>query len=103
MRLIKELSGMLEDEIKGVEEYARLAIKVRDEAPTLAEMLYTISKQEAEHVNKLHEGVTQLVNEYKRTKGEPPKEMQAVYNYLHEKHIDDYKEAKRYQDIYAGK
>lgn len=103
MRLIKTLSELLDEEIDGIKTYAKLAIDVRDDYPQLAETLFTISKQESEHVNKLHEGVTQVINKYKNTHGEPPKEMLAVYEYLHQKHIDKHAEAKRYQDIYLGK
>lgn len=103
MRLIKQLSERLEDEIKGVRIYAKMAIETKEEHPMLADVLYSISRQESEHVMKLHDGVANLIAEFRREKGEPPKEMMALYEYLHEKHIDDFNDAKRYQDIYSGK
>lgn len=102
MRLIRDLSERIEDEIKGVKIYAKMAIEVKEEHPVLADMLYSISRQESEHVSKLHDGVASLITEFRRDKGEPPKEMLAVYEYLHEKHIDDFNDAKRYQDIYSS-
>lgn len=101
MKLIRELSECIDDEIKGVKGYAKLATKIKEEHPQIAETLFQISKQEGEHVNKLHDSVAQLISEYRKTNGDPPKEMLAVYDYLHEKHIDQFNEAKRYQDVYS--
>jgi hypothetical protein len=42
----------------------------------------------------LHNAVTAVIQKYRREKGEPPADMLAVYNYLHEKAIDDVKEVK---------
>lgn len=39
-------------------------------------------------MNGLHQIVVNLIDQYRRTNGEPPADMQAVYNYLHQKHID---------------
>lgn len=103
MKLIKTLSEKIEEEITGVKDYAKLAIEVREEYPMLGDVLFTISRQEADHVNKLHEQVARVIQEYRQKEGEPPADMLAVYNYLHEKHIEAFAEAKRYQDIYQGK
>lgn len=103
MKLIRELSERIEEEIKDVKMYAKLATREKESHPMLAETLYSISRQETEHVNRLHEGVAQIIAEYRKEHGEPPAEMLAIYNYLHEKHIEQFAEAKKIQDIYAGK
>lgn len=51
----------------------------------------------------LHEQVVKLINEYRKEKGDPPKEMQAVYDYLHKRFIDKQKEIKIMQDMYVEK
>jgi hypothetical protein len=48
----------------------------------------------------LHNDVVKIIKEYREKNGEPPASMLAVYEYLHNKHIDDFNEAKRYQDEY---
>ena len=103
MKLIKELSEMIEDEIKDVRKYAEKAVALKSEHPAMADVLMNISKQEGEHMNKLHEQVSKLISEYRGKNGEPPADMMAVYDYLHQKQIEEYAEAKRFQDIYLGR
>lgn len=103
MKLIKELSEMIEDEIGDVRKYAKKALEVRENYPLLADVLYSISRQESEHMNKLHEQVARIIADYRAKNGEPPADMLAIYDYLHKKQIDEYADAKRYQDIYSGR
>lgn len=103
MKLIKELSEMIDEEIEGVAGYATKAIEVKGEYPLVAETLIAISKQEAEHVNKLHDAVSKVISDYRAKNGNPPESMLAVYNYLHEKQITKFAEAKRLQDMYVGR
>ena len=50
----------------------------------------------------LHTEVVKIIENYRKTKGEPPKEMQWVYDYLHKQHIDDLAEVKRYLEMYKS-
>ena len=88
MKLIKELTGRIEEEIYGAEEYIKEAIKLKHEHPSLAKTLYDISNQEMSHIDMLHAEVVKLIEEHRRTHGEPPAPMMAVSQYLHERHID---------------
>lgn len=54
-------------------------------------------------MNLLHAQVVKLIDIYKKTKGEPPAAMQAVYDYLHEKYIEEVKEVKTMQQMYTEK
>ena len=100
MKVIKKLSEMIEDEIGDVKKYSKYALKYRDEYPQLASDLHTLSLEEAKHLKLLHSDVEKLIKDYREKKGEPPAAMLAVYEYLHDRHIDEYNEAKRYQDEY---
>ena len=42
------------------------------------------------------------VEDHRRTHGEPPAAMMAVYEYIHQKHIDALADARRYQDVYKS-
>lgn len=102
MKLIKELEELIEDEIHDVKKYAKMAVELKEGNPSLAQVLFTISTQEEQHQASLHTEVVKIINEYKRTKGEPPAAMQAVYDFMHKRHIENMAEARRYQDMYRN-
>lgn len=102
MKIIKELSEMIEDELEGAEEYAKMAVMHREDNPTLAKTFYDISTDEMRHVNMLHDEVTRVIEAYKKEHGEPPAMMKAVYDYLHERHIAEANEVRMYQAQYRG-
>ena len=100
MKLIKELTERIEEEIDGAEEYVKEAIKLKHEHPSLAKTLYDISNQEMTHIDMLHSEVVKLIEESRRTYGEPPAPMMAVYQYLHERHIDKVNNIRMLQNEY---
>ena len=102
MKLIKELEEQIEEEIHDVKKYAKMATELKGEHPALAQVLYTISTQEDSHHAMIHAEVVKIIEEHKRTKGEPPAPMMAVYDFMHKRHIEDMAEARRYQDIYKN-
>ena len=102
MKIIKELEELIEDDIRDVKKYAKMATELKDEYPNLAQALYTISTQEETHQAALHTEVVKILEEYKRSSGEPPAAMMAVYDYLHKRHIENMAEARRYQDMYKN-
>lgn len=102
MKLIEELSDMIEDEIEGAEKYAERAVELKAEHRKLADTLYELANEEMGHINRLHAEVVRLIEDYRKDKGEPPIAMMAVYDYLHKRHIERVAEIKRYQDMYKN-
>lgn len=102
MKIIKCLSEKIEDELHDAEEYIDLAMKWKSEEPDTAELFYTLSTEEMGHVDKLHQEVTELIEEYRKEKGEPPKDMMVLYEYLHEKHIGTATQIKIKQGMYKA-
>ena len=95
MKLIKELEELIEEEISDVKKYAKLATEMKHDRPSLAQVFYNLSTQEEGHQQMLHNEVVKIIEEYRKEKGNPPPEMQAIYAYVHKKHIEKMAEARR--------
>lgn len=102
MKIIKELSDMISEELEGAENYAKMAIHYKTEHPGLASTFYEISTQEMRHVNMLHDEVVKCIKSYREKHGDPPPAMQAIYDWQHKKQIEEAAEVKRYQEQYAN-
>ena len=102
MKIIKVLAEKIEEELHDADDYIALAIAWKDEEPVTADLFYQLSLEEIGHVDKLHVEVARLIGEYKQVTGEPPKEMQALYNYLHEKHIGEAMRIKVKQGMFKS-
>lgn len=100
MRLIAKLSDMIEEEINDAGKYIRCALIHKEDNPEAARVFYNLSNQELEHMAILHNLVVNLISEYKKEHGDPPPEMQARYDWLHERHVEDANEVMVLQASY---
>ena len=100
MKIMKLIEEHIGDEIHDMKEYAKLAVEYKDECPELAELFYNLSTEEKHHMGLLHEKAVSEIEKYRKNHGEPPKEMLAVYDYIHRKHIEKTEKAERYRAMY---
>lgn len=102
MKIIKELSEMIDEELEGAENYAKMAAHYRVENPSLASVFYEISTQEMRHVTMLHDEVAKVIKAHRETHGEPPAAMMAIYDWEHKKQIEKANRVKVMQGQYRG-
>ena len=102
MKIIKCVAEKVEEELHDAEAYIDLAMAWKDEQPETADVFYELSLEEMKHVDKLHAEVADLISEYRQEKGEPPKGMQSLYDWLHQKHIAEAMRIKVKQGMYKA-
>lgn len=100
MKIIKELTEMIEEELEGALSYAKEAVDLKESEPAIASTFYEIANQEMRHVEILHDRVAETIRKHREKHGEPPAPMMAVYEYLHKKHIENAAEVKRFLEMY---
>ena len=102
MKIIQWISDRIEDEIADASTYAEHALKFKDNMQKLADTLMKISEEEMRHMALLHNEVVDIINDYRKTNGEPPADMLAVYDYLHKRQIEKSAEVKAMQMMYRS-
>ena len=101
MTILKCLSEDIECTLDMAEEDIKKAMMYKDEYPTAAKAFYTKSVMLMDSIKPQHDAVVGLIEGYKKEKGEPPEAMMAVYNYMHERHINKAAAIKALQDMYS--
>lgn len=99
MKIIKIVAQKIEEEMHDAEEYAKLSYQYQLEYPDLADVFLTLSRQEVTHANMLHTQAERLIKAYRDSGKETPPAMQAVYDWEHEKMIDNMARIKMMQDM----
>lgn len=100
MKVIRMLSDMVEDTLDCAEKYIEAAIENKIEYPEVSSTLLSLSEIEMKSMSMLHTVVTKIIADYRKTNGEPPEPMMAVYEYLHKRHIDHASRIKAMQAMY---
>lgn len=54
----------------------------------MSQVFYNLSIDNMDRIDKLHNQVVSIIKEYRNKEGEPPAPMMAIYNYMHERHIN---------------
>lgn len=101
MKVIKCMCETIEDTLDMAEDYIKKAIMYKNEYPLAAKAYYNQSIVLMDSLKGLHDGVVGLIEGYRKEKGEPPTPMMAIYDYMHERHINKAAAVRNLQDMYT--
>lgn len=100
MEVIKCLSENIECTLDAAEENIKKAIKYKDEYPIAAKAFYNQSTILMESIKGQHDAIVSLIENHKKEVGEPPAPMMVIYNYMHERQMNQAAAIKNLQDVY---
>lgn len=100
MKVIKCLCENIEGTLDCAEENIKKAITYQEEFPVAAKAFYNQSVLLMDSIKGLHDAVVNIIEAYRKEKGEPPAPMMAIYNYLHERAISKAAAVKNLQEMY---
>ena len=100
MKAIKDLKDHISEELDDAEEYVREAIMCKENDPVTAQLYYELSTEEMGHMERLHSRVVAIIKKYREANGDPPSDMQARYDVLHELYTEKAMHIKELHAIY---
>lgn len=100
MKILKDLIGKADDTMEEIEWYAEKAHHLRVEQKGLADAYIKVAEMHVEVYKILHDRMVALIAEEKAKGGHIPPEMQAIWDYEHEKLMKEFAEAKYLVDEY---
>lgn len=100
MREIKEIAELINDEVDGVTEYAKLAVYYKDARPQLAALYNQLANTEYQHVQKLHAMAAELVKEAESKGTEYPQAMKDKWDMEHKESVGKMAVAKTFMGMY---
>ena len=101
MVIIEKLTELIGEEMEDAQRYAELALKWKDDYPGAAEVAHRLAGEETEHAKALHGAAAALIEEHRKTEGDPPAALMAVYNYLHGKQVRKAAEVQALRQMYG--
>lgn len=100
MKIIKCLSESIEDTLDCAEDAIKKAIMYKEDYPIAARALYNKSSVLMDSIKLQHDAVVAIIEGYRKEKGEPPAPMMAIYEYVHERHINKSAAIKALQEMF---
>lgn len=90
MKAIKEITDDMLEEIHDAKHRIKRAMEFKTLHPDIAQRESEIAAQELIHAEKDHKSVVELIEAYKKTKGDPPEYMLEFWKEKHEHYMEKY-------------
>ena len=94
MKILKELIEKMHDTMEEVEWYGEKALHLRSTHKELADSYIKVAEMHVDIYKHLHQRVVALIEEEKKKGAPVPVAMTAIWDYEHEKLVEEFAEAK---------
>jgi hypothetical protein len=94
MKAIRCLVEQMNEELDDARKYVHGALRYKGSNKSLSEVYLTLGKEELNHFVRLHDQASQIIEEARQEGKQPPASMMELYNYEHDKAMDNYAEIK---------
>lgn len=101
MKVIKDLSEKIEKELDMAECYIKSAVQTKLDYLNISRVYFDESNTHLNSVKNLHEIVVSVITDYQKNHEEIPVPMKAIYDYLHQRHIEQAAAIKILQEQYT--
>jgi uncharacterized protein Yka (UPF0111/DUF47 family) len=95
MKIMKDIISHMSDTMNEAEDYLSEARLIKEEYPTLFNTYIKLAEEHCQHYLSLHTAVVAIINDYRRNKGEVPPTMKAIYDYEHERLMEEFEDLKK--------
>lgn len=102
MKEIKLLVENIREEQNDAEKYAKLALLWKEKDQRLGDMFAQLAKEELTHSARLHEQAVRLIKEQTNAGIKPPEAMQAVWDWEHERMVEEEAEVRAMLEMYKS-
>ena len=100
MKLISEIIEDMMEEVHDAKHRIERAGELKPLYPEIAQRECEIAKQELAHANKDHKSVEEVIEAYKKTKGDPPEYMLEFWQEKHKHYMEKYANVKHMIEMY---
>lgn len=101
MKAIKEITDDMLEEIHDAKHRIKRAMEFKPLYPEIARRESEIAAQELTHAEKDHASAVELIEVYKKTKGDPPEYMLEFWRERHEHYMEKFAHVKCMIDMFS--
>lgn len=100
MKVIKKITDDMLGEIHDAKHRIKRAVEFKPLYPDIAQRESEIAAQELTHAEKDHKSAVELIEAYKKAKGDPPEYMLEFWKEMHEEFMEKYARVKRMIELF---
>ena len=99
---MRDLYCMMDEEVDGALEYAKMAFSYKDSMPALSKAFDQMASDEMRHANMIEAEINKVVEGEKKNPASTEVGMTAIFDFMHERYTEKLARARVYQSKAKG-